>query len=74
MLYLLKGELQHANVSVREGLRKVGRLQRDSVYCPDPEMERPKPLLSLKPGRTVLVQSVGAYTLQRNTRINRHDS
>lgn len=51
-LYLLKGELRRANVLVREGLRREGRLQRDFVYCPEPEPERPKPPLSLKQGRT----------------------
>lgn len=46
--YLLKGEPQYANVSVKEGLHTVVRPQRDSVYCPGPVMEHPTLLLSLK--------------------------
>lgn len=50
-LYLLMGELRYVSVWVTGGLHMAGRLQTDSVYCPEPEMERPMPLLSLKQGR-----------------------
>lgn len=55
-LYLLKGEPQYANVSVREGLHTVARPQGDSVYCPGPVMEHPTLLLSLKYQNSLVLQ------------------
>lgn len=47
-LYLLKGELQRADVWVKEGRRTGETPPTDFAYCPESGKECPTPPLSLK--------------------------